>query len=238
MIYLLDFNYRVFYSILASILCILYLYIFLNDFIFIFTLPSLAQLSIIDSFIFTEPKEIFLFKILICIFYFFISWIPYFIILIIDYFKSGFYKNEWLQIRKIQFLLLVLYYICNFFSFFIFLPIFWSFFLSLATKQGSLTLYFFELSALNYYSFLFSTHLSLLIGCLLIISFSFFIYFCGIKIILKIKSYLIIIILFFSTIITPPDVEFQICLFFSLYICLEFFFFILFLRFCYLKFFN
>lgn len=235
MIYLLDFSYRIFYAFFSCILGIIYLYFFLDDFIFIFTLPSIIQTNIIDSFIFTEPKEIFIFKILICIFYLFLTCIPYFVILFFDYFKAGLYNNEWLHIKKLQIFFLIFYYICNFLSFFIFLPIFWSFFLSLATHH-SLTNYFFELSALNYFNFLFSTHISLLLACLFLILFSYLSYFFGIKLLLTIKRYIIILILLFSTIITPPDLEFQICLFLSLYICLESFFAFLFLKYYYLKF--
>lgn len=236
MIYLQDISYRVIYSIIAISLSIIYLYFTLNDFIFIFTLPSLNKYYIIDSFIFTEPKEIFLFKIFIGFFYLLNTLIPYVLILAIDFIKAGLYKNEWLKIKKFQTISLNLYYIFSILSFFIFLPIFWSFFISLSVQQ-SLTNYFFELSALNYFYFLFSTHFSLILACFFFICCCFSIYLFGINLILNFKKYIIIIFLLFSTIITPPDLEFQIFLFLSLYICLEILFFILFLKYFYFNYF-
>jgi len=235
MIYLTDFYYRVLYLFSSLLISLIYLYINLEEFIFIFIIPSILQTITLDAFIFTEPKEIFFFKINICIFFLFLVSLPYLIILICDYFKAALYKTEWKKILNLQILVYIYYYCFTIISFFLCIPIFWKFFLSLSQKTNLIN-YFFELSALNYFNFVISTYF-LIFSSLIFI---FFIFIClkflGLISILKIKNYIILCFLIFSTIITPPDLEFQILLFFSLYICLEFFFFLIYLIYYYLNF--
>lgn len=237
MIYFTDLYYRWIYLINALFFCIIYLYLYIDQFIFIFIIPSIFKTNLIDSFIFTEPKEIFFFKICICIFFLIITIIPYIIINVFDYFKAALYFKEWKILVKIQYFSIIFYYVFTILSFFFILPIFWGFFISLSSNS-QLVLYFFELSALNYFNFLISTYLLIFFSLIFIYFFFLSIYYLGVKSILQIKFYIILIFLIFSTIVTPPDLEFQILLFLGLYICLEFFFFNIILLYFYLIFFK
>jgi Sec-independent protein secretion pathway component TatC len=232
MFYLKELYFRFFYFILCSSFCLLIVYLYKEQLAFILILPSYFGKSPIEYFIFTEPKEIFLFYLALCFFCYFLFSLPYFLFSCYDYIKPALYINENIIVSSLLKKMLNFYIIFNIIIFLIFLPIFWNFFSSF-TKETGLILFYFELSALNYFHFLFTTFL---ICNLLLIFLSSGVYIFikyGFSILLQIKPYIILLFLLFSTLITPPDLELQIILFFFLYISLEIFLFLFFVLYSY-----
>lgn len=224
MFYLTEFYYRTFYFFFSTIISSFLLYIYKNDIIFITIIPSFLEENTINYFIFTEPKEIFFFYLYSCFNFLLFILIPYLIINIFDYLKSALYYSEWNKLKNIKNKILITYFLINLFTLFLGLPIFWKFFSSFQ-NISDLFPFFLELSALNYYYYFNSIFLlTNLLQFLLFLGIIFF-FQAGISYILKYKVYIIISFLLFSTLITPPELNIQVLLFCSLYICLEIFLF-------------
>lgn len=237
MLYFNEFYFRIIYFLFSTFISIFLLYIYKNDIIFITIIPSFLESNSIDYFIFTEPKEIFIFYIYSCLSFLIFILIPYFIIIIFDYFKTAVYISEWQTLKSIRSKLIYIYILINFLTFFFGLPIFWKFFSSFQNVSELLP-FFLELSALNYFYYFNSIFLlTNLLQFLLLIGIFVF-YKKSFNFILKNKTYIIVLFLLFSTLITPPDLNLQILLFCSLYICLELLFFFIFLYYIYLNKYN
>jgi Sec-independent protein secretion pathway component TatC len=217
---------------MCSSFCLLVIYLYKEELAFILILPSYLGISPIGYFIFTDPKEIFFFYLSLCFFCYFLFSLPYIIFCCYDYIKPALYKTENKILNLLLKKLLNFYIIFNIIIFLLFLPIFWNFFSSF-NKETGLILFYFELSALNYFHFLFTTFL---ICNLLLIFLSVGIYIFikyGFLILLELKPYILLLFLLFSTLITPPELELQIILFFFLYISLEIFLFLFFILYSY-----
>lgn len=234
MFYISEIYYRFFYSILAIIISLILLYIYKNDIIFITIIPILLKNNLLDYFIFTEPREILFFYIYSCLNFLLFIFVPYLVIIFFDYIKTASYNKEWHYLQLLKYKLLICYFSVNILTFFIGLPIFWEFFASFQ-NTSKLFSFFLELSALNYFYYFNSIFiLTNFLQGLLIISFLFFIR-KGILTVIINKSYIYLLFLLFSTLVTPPDLLLQILLFCSLYICFEFSIFFILIYYFYLN---
>src|SRR5690554_4854326 len=220
MFYLSEIYYRFFYVFISMCLNIFLLYIYKNDIIFITLIPVFLKNNLLDYFIFTEPKEILFFYLYSCFSFLLFLSIPYLFINIIDYIKTAMYFKEWIRLKNLKFYILITYFIINILTFFIGLPLFWSFFSSFQNYSNLFT-FFLELSALNYFYYFNSIFLLTNLLQILLVSFLFLFYKKRLLSIIKNKAYIYLIFLLFSTLVTPPDLFLQITLFCSLYICLE-----------------
>lgn len=219
MLYLKEIYCRLVYVLISFLLCIIIIYNFKEEFVFILILPSWLSSVPIEYFIFTEPKEIFLFYISSFIFVSVLFTFPLLIYNIKDYLYTALYKHETIKLEFIIKYFIKIYILSNTIIFFIFIPIFWNFFSSF-DQNTKLILFFLELSALNYFKFLFSIFImSNVLIILLLILLKIFIN-NGITFILDIKKYIYLIFLIFSTVITPPELELQIFIF--VFLCLSF----------------
>lgn len=234
MFYFSEIYYRFFYFLLSIIINICILYLYKDDFIFITVIPILLKNNLFDYFIFTEPREILFLYIYSCLNFLVAVLIPYIIICFFDFFKTATYYNEWLKIKKIKNILLYAFIIINLTTFFLGLPIFWEFFSTFQTTS-KLFSFFLELSAINYLYY-FNSIFILTNFFQIFLTFGL-IFFAkkGFIFLLENKSYIFLLFLLFSTLITPPDLSLQILLFCSLYICLEFYIFVFFVYYFYLN---
>lgn len=235
MIYLKEIQIRFYYFLLASITTIVLLYWLKEKFLFILILTTIFSDTFIDYFIFTNPSEIFFFYFSIGIFFFFIFLFPYCLWAFLDYLKPSFFSCEWKQIYQVITKIYLILLFLNLINFFVFFPFFWNFFTSFdLNSQVSYvsTPFFLELSALNYLSFFFNNFLLSNMLFIFFFLFVYFILFFGLinEQIIYAKNYCILFALFFSTLLTPPQLELQIFLFGSLYICIEIFFLFYFVR--------
>lgn len=233
MIYLKEIQIRFCYFLIASIITIILLY-YLNDkFLLILISATFFSPNVIQYFIFTSPSEVFFFYFSIGVFFFNFLLFPYFVWAILDYLKPSFFFYEWKQASMILLSAYLILLFLNLINFFVLFPFFWGFFTSFdfTNHLSSITTPFFlELGALNYLSFFFK---NFLLSNFLFILFFFFIFFIlsfGLvnEQIIQSKKYFILFALCFSTLVTPPQLELQIFLFGSLYMCIETFFFFLF----------
>lgn len=224
MFYLSEIYYRLVYFLISILFNIFLLYIYKNDIIFITIIPALLKKNLLDYFIFTEPREILFFYLFSCFSFLLFIILPFLFMVIYDYIKPSLYKAEWIKLAKLKNKLLLIFFLVNILTFFIGLPLFWGFFSSFQTYSNLFT-FFLELSALNY--FYYFSSIFLITNLFLILLTMLLLYFYKIGILLSIfkKSYIYLIFLIFSTVVTPPDLILQILLFCSLCICLEVFIF-------------
>jgi sec-independent protein translocase protein TatC len=220
MLYLKEIYYRLVFILFSFLICLFIIYIYKEEIVFIIILPSWLSKFPIEYFIFTEPKEIFLFYLSCFLFVGSLFVFPLIIYSVYEYLRPALYKDEDTKLSKIKVYFNKIYFISNMFIFFVFIPIFWNFFSSF-DKHSDLILFFLELSAINYFNFLFS--IFIMSNVLIIFLFILLKIFLnkGISFILEIKKYLIFLFLIFSTVITPPELELQIFMFVFLYVSLE-----------------
>lgn len=232
MFYISEIYYRFFYFLFSVIISISILYFYKDDIIFITIIPILLKNNLFDYFIFTEPREILFLYLYSCLNFLIIVLVPYMLISSFDFIRTATYYQEWLKIKKLKYTLLYIYIIINLTTFFIGLPIFWDFFSTFQTTSNLFS-FFLELSAINYFyyfnSIFFITNVFQLF---LVIGLVFYVK-KGFLFLLVNKSYIFLLFLLFSTLITPPDLILQIILFCSLYTCLEIYIYIFFLFYFY-----
>jgi sec-independent protein translocase protein TatC len=217
MFYLKDVYFRILYILVSFIIALFIIYFYKEELVFLLILPSWFSKFKIEYFIFTEPKEIFLFYFYSFFLMAFIYIFPLIIFTFYDYLKPAVYKSELKYIIMNYKYFFNIYIIANILVFFIFFPIFWNFFSSF-DKNSHLVVFFLELSAINYFKFLFSTFfLSNSLIILILILLKIFIK-KGVYFLLEAKKYIIFLFLIFSTVLTPPELELQIFLFCFLYI--------------------
>lgn len=220
MLYIKEIYYRLVYLIIAFLVCLSTLYLYKDEIVFILILPSWLSIFPIKYFIFTEPQEIFFFyiNIFLCISGLYLF--PYGLDIFYEYFRPALYQTEALLYTHLKRYFLVVYLIANVFIFFIILPLFWNFFASFE-KHSNLIFFYLELSAINYFKFLVSIFMG---SNVLIIILLVLLKIClskGIRFILNVKKYLILMFLIFSTVLTPPEIDVQILIFLVLWVLLE-----------------
>jgi sec-independent protein translocase protein TatC len=234
MLYFKEIYCRLIYLLISFLISLFILYNYKEEFVFILILPSWLSNVPIEYFIFTEPKEIFLFYVSSFIFVSLLFNFPLLIFSIKDYIQSALYTYEKTKLDFIIKYLINIYMLSNIIIFFICIPLFWNFFSSF-DQNTTLILFFLELSAINYFKFLFSVFImSNVLIILLLILLKIFLN-NGITFILEIKKYIYLIFIIFSTVITPPELELQIFIFVFLCLSLEFFIFVNLLKIVYKK---
>jgi sec-independent protein translocase protein TatC len=231
MVYLKELQLRIVFSFIAVFSCLFCLFLFRQDLIFIYIIPSFSTRVPIEYFIFTEPMEIFSFYIGSFIIFGLFFLMPYFFWQIIDFLKGALFQKEWIRLKKF----LISYIIFFLFSFsFIFLalmPLLWDFFSSFHLMEGKLPFYL-ELKASQYFSFFFNTILFSEVFFFIIFILFFFLMLStkGLEFILLGKFLIYFLFLLGATVLTPPDLISQILFFFCFILLFEAFFFLLLLH--------
>lgn len=226
MIYLLDIYYRILYLFISiGITGSIYYY---NKELFIFFIALPTKLNFLNYFIFIEPKEIFLLFLYTFLFFICILYIPYLILIIVDFLKPALYNFENKKLKHVTKIIVIFICFCYITNYTVGLPLFWEFFTKL--KQSTIYLsFFFEIGGLQYFMYFISLF-NILLGLQLSLGFYIYVLKTNIKYVLQYKKYIYTCIICFCTLITPPEIDWQIILFAILCICFEcsFFFYFVF----------
>ena len=176
--------------------------------------PVLSN-EILHYFIFTSITELFLIYILLS--FFITKQITYFIILyhIICFLSAGLYRTEFIYLKYLFFICLLLAILC--WSFFnkILIPIVSNFFLSFQEDTRPSINFYFEAKIYDYLRFFTEFYFDCFFSFQLCVSLILFANFIShnIKLLKIIRKFFYLLILLFSTLMTPPDVFSQIFLF-------------------------
>lgn len=174
----------------------------------------------INNFIYTHPTEIFNMYLLLVSYFSCLFIIPFFLWLLLDFFKQSFYKKEYEKIKILSFYLLLLFFFLNFFGLFYIFPNFW---LILDSFNKSLFLnMLFELKLNDYIIFLLSFLTLLNFIYLLFYILFYFIKSIGLKKLIDWKKLFVFFNIVFSTLLSPPDIYSQLTVLFLLLFLFEF----------------
>lgn len=184
---------------------------------------NVFSMEISDYFIFTSITEIFL--VYLQLDFFFTTKIFYFIILyhVISFLSYGLYKIEYNYFKFIFFVSIFLGLFSILFCNIILIPILLNFFLSFKNYSLQNINFYFEAKIIDYFQFYFNTQTSSFFGfqcCVFLILFSNYLS-NHIKFLKNFRKLLYLILLCFSTLVTPPDVFSQLFLFFNLLVGFE-----------------
>lgn len=196
-----------------------------KTFLLILIIVSNTKLSndILNYFIFTSITELFVIYIMSC--FFLVLQIIYYIMLyqLICFLAPGLYKKEYIFIKSIFFTSILLGILSIYFFFNQLVPLVSNFFLSFQKYSIQTINFYFEARIYEYLIF----YKDLYLSCFFIFQSSIFLillasYTSNNLTILKIiRKFIYIMLLVFSTIITPPDIFSQLFLFTSLLIGFE-----------------
>ena len=184
---------------------------------------NVFSMEILDYFIFTSITEIFLVYFQLA--FFFTTHIFYFIILyhLISFLSYGLYKIEYNYLKFIFFVSMFLEFVSILFCNIILIPVLLNFFLSFKNYSLQNINFYFEAKIIDYFQFYFNAQTSSFFGfqcCVFLILFSNYLS-NNIKILKNFRKLLYLILLCFSTLVTPPDVFSQLFLFFNLLLGFE-----------------
>lgn len=214
MFYFYELLYRLLTFLYSYVFTVLILFFFKEELIFFCTLPTTTGASRLEYLLFTNPSEIFYFIFTLNLFFSFLFIFPFFLWSFFDFLKTGLYLREWQTLKKVCYFYLLFFILFNLGAFFFLIPIMWNFFLSFTLKEVVLVDFYLELKAFEYYSFF--------IDFLIFFNIFFFFLFLLVYIImtfkefslsLQYKRYIYLILLFFATFCTPPDLLSQVFLF-------------------------
>ena len=185
--------------------------------------------EILNYFIFTSITELFSIYIKLCIFltnhicFYFI-----FLYHIICFLAPGLYIIEYKFLKNFFFISIFLGILSIFFFYNLLIPTLFNFFLSFQKNYIENMNLYFEAKISDYVIFYkdiyFSCFFSFQICVILVFVASYFSQ--KIKLLKIVRKFFYILLLFFSTVLTPPDIFSQIFMFFSLILCFEGFIFI------------
>ena len=222
MFYFKDILLRILYSCMLLISLFIILYLYKEIIINLVILPFIFfNKKTIKYFIYTHPTELFYSVSIFLLFLVLLIIIPYVLWSIIDFLKPGLYCSEKLLLKKIvKRITFFISFINASFLFFIF-PLFWNFFESWNSFSNEIFKFYLELKLENYLNYLMNFIIIVNVGMILLILAYILILQCGILYFYNIKKMLILINILIATFISPPDVIFQIVLFFILNLIIE-----------------
>lgn len=196
-----------------------------KNFLLILVIVSNIKLSndILNYFIFTSITELFVIYIMLC--FFLVIQIVYYTIFyqLICFLAPGLYKKEYVFVKLIFFATILLGMLSIYFFQNYLVPLVSSFFLSFQNYSIKTISFYFEAKIYEYLVF----YKDLYLSCFLIFQSCIFLilltsYTSNNLVILKIsRKFIYIILLIFSTLITPPDIFSQLFLFLSLLVGFE-----------------
>ena len=216
--------YLKFLLLLWSFSCV-FIVLYFNKFnlIWLTTSPLLYYLkntSFFGVFIYTHPIELFNVIINLTLYFTIIILFPYFLWLIMDFFKSGFYLYEYLLVKQQTMCILFVVLFFNFIEFIYFLPSIWIFFESFTDNKIEDIKILMEIKIQDFFYFIFDYILTLNFLNLIICFYLYFIIY-SITSLLKNKKLMLTLNILFATIISPPEFIFQLILFLILLIFSE-----------------
>jgi sec-independent protein translocase protein TatC len=226
MFYFKELYFRFIFIIYAIICIYTYCYIFKNNIINIIIAPFiLLNVPFNNTFIQTDPSELFfvILNIILIITCFFI--IPYILWTILDFFKTAFYINEYKIIKRYIVFFSLIVYSFNVLALFLLFPLVWNFFSSFNDISFEY-INFNKLIKVNTYMYFlcnFFKITNMFFVFLIIIYILVFIK--GIRFLLKFKKFFMVINILVATFLSPPDVFIQIFIFLFLQVILEIFHF-------------
>lgn len=223
--YYIELKNRFFLLLLAWISTLFVCYLYKETLLFLFTQPNLAYSNeMVFYFIFTDVKEIF--SVYVQLIFFIGNQILFLYIIFhsIAFISLGLYASEYYYLKLI-------FYSSIFFWCFsivilnkVLLPISWNFFLSFQffTNLDSLNLHF-EAKLNEYLNFYILFYQICTLYCQLFVGLLFFFEFIGVNlnVIRNFRKIFYYFFIFFSTLITPPDVISQILFSISLILVYE-----------------
>ena len=189
-------------------------YYFSDQLIYLFV-NNLLNKNMLKYFIFTNITEIFVTNISISIFITFFITIQIILLLIWFFLKKGLYKFENYICIKFYILYLFLNLLIIHLSLNVIIPYIWCFLLNLNFSNLYILRIYFEPKINNYFDFIFSSFIYIFL-----ISIYLFLFFLTIlndffqsKIILNLRKFIYLKILFLSAFITPPEIFYFLFIF-------------------------
>lgn len=199
---------------LLSIFLIVSYYKFFLVILIVISNPVLSN-EILNYFIFTSITDLFLIYIILS--FFIAKQITYFIFVYhtICFLSAGLYRTEYLLLKYLFFICILLAILCWKFFHKILIPIISHFFLSFQDNTTQSINFYFEAKIYDYLKFFTEIYFDFFFSfqlCVLLIIFANFIS-NNIKLLKNIRKFFYLSILLLSTLMTPPDVFSQMLLF-------------------------
>ena len=189
---------------------------------------NIFSIEILDYFIFTSITEMFL--VYFQLDFYFTMYMFYFTFVyhFIAFLSYGLYIKEYKYLKFIFFISLCLGIVSILFCNIILIPLLLKFFLSFKDYSITTINFYFEAKILDYLTFYFNSQTSCFFGfqlCVFLILFSTYLS-NNIKFLKNFRKFFYLLLLGFSTLVTPPDVFSQLFLFINLLIGFEILIFI------------
>ena len=216
MFYIKEFYLKSFFFFLSCILVIAILYLNKFNLIWLITSPILyflKQTTFSGVFIYTHPIEFFIVIFNLILYFTIIFIFPYLLWLFLDFFKSGLFLYEYILIKKKIFFILSTAIILNIIGFSFFLPSIWFFFESFNTNILNDIKILMEIKIQDYFYFVFDYIVTINFAFLLIFCFYFYFSVYSTSFIIKNKNILFALNIIAATILSPPELIFQIIIF-------------------------
>nr|AHX24936.1 sec-independent protein translocase [Nannochloropsis oceanica] len=225
--YFLEIYYRLWILFLTWLLNFLVAYTYKEEIVY---LLGQHQQNIFPYFISTNLTEIFFVFIKLSFFLGFYFLYPIFLIQLALFLIPALYKYEYLIIRNLFFISILLYTITTCFTYEIFLRYCWKFFNSFQLNaEDNLVSIHLETRIADYLNFFIETFLLLNIVLHIFLVFILFLYRITLNYIIQYRKFFYLAFFLFATLITPPDIVSQIIVGFIFFMSFEIFLFSLFL---------
>jgi len=226
--YISEFKNRILYFFLSLIFSIIICYIYKESILLWLSLP-IIQLNSTKYFyfIYTNLTDIFWIYLHVIIFITSIIIIPFALLQIWFFFKHGLYKKEKRHIKKLSLITIITLFLLAYITYYYVIQYSWRFFYEMSANQniGLLNVHL-EAKLNEYINFIFKLYFNSFLFAQTWISFFYFLIILkkkDLQILCYARKYVYVIIVIFSSLITPPDIFSQIIISLPFIILYEFF---------------
>ena len=224
MFYLRELYFRFLFFIYAILHIYFYCYIHKNNIVNIVIAPFFIFNGVFNNtFIQTDPVELFIVIINIILIFTLFFFIPYMIWALLDFLKTGFYNQEYITIKRYLIINIFIIYIFNSLALFCFFPLIWNFFNSFNNIPFDI-INFDPLLKIDTYIYFIYAFLKITNIFFIFLLFLYIIIFLkGTIFLLKFKKLFSFLNITLATFLSPPEVYIQILIFILLQTVLEIF---------------
>lgn len=232
MFYLKEIYLRIFYFIFTFLFLLIIFYNYRYLIIIYLTLPVFSS-EAINHLSYPDPSKMLTLYLYIIFIFSFILIVPFILFQLLDFLKSSFTKKEYQKNKTIFIFFLIGFFIVNLLAFHKIIPIFWNYLGDFGNSTRIIKSFniFLELRIDYYFQFLFTYWILINIFFLFFTIITYIILNTGIVTLFSFRKVFILINIFSSTFLTPPDVYSQLFLLFTLQLFFEFLIFLSILKF-------